>query len=132
MPNLEILINSGAIPALVGVLNNHFDKPDVIQYAMNMFLELSKHSTDTSNLLIAANLPDAIFKVINGNKTHKETLSKSCHIIDNLIVTHPMILTPNRVVILRAVVIFIGIDMSTSTNIDEDPEHPVIENEDYT
>ena len=130
--DLEILINSGAIPALVGVLNNHFDKPDVIQYAMNMFLQLSKHNTDTSNLLITANLPDAIFKVINGNKTHQETLSKSCHIISNLIITHPMILTPNRVEILRAVVNFIGVETSTDNDIAEDPDHPVIVNEDYT
>jgi len=130
MSVLETLINSGAIPALIGVLNNHFDKPDVIKYAMSMFVNLSKHSVNTSNLLIAANLPDAIFKVINGNKTHKEILSKSCHIISNLIVTHPMILNQNRVEILCVVINFIGVETSTDNDIAEDPEHPIIVNED--
>jgi translation initiation factor 2 gamma subunit (eIF-2gamma) len=130
MSGLETLINIGAIPALIGVLNNHFDKPYVIQYAMSMFVDLSKHSVNTSNLLIAANLPDAIFKVINGNKTHKETLSKSCHIINNLIVTHPMILNQNRVDILRVVVNFIGVEPSADNDITEDPVLPIIVNED--
>jgi len=130
MSGLETLINIGAIPALIGVLNNHFDKPSVIQYAMSMFVDLSKHSVNTSNLLIAANLPDAIFKVINGNKTHKETLSKSCHIINNLIVTHPMILNQNRVDILRVVINYIGVEPGADNDITEDPVLPIIVNED--
>ena len=130
MALLETLINNGVIPALIGVLNNHFDKPDVIKYTMSMFVNLSNHSVNTSNLLIAANLPDAIFKVINGNKTNPEILSKSCHIINNLIVTHPMILTQNRVEILREVVNFIGVEPSADNNIAEDTVDPVIVNED--
>jgi hypothetical protein len=129
MSVLETLINNGAIPALIDVLNNHFDKPDVIQYAMSIFVNLSKHSVNTSNLLIAANLPDAIFKVINGNKTHKETLSKSCHIISNLIVTHPMILNQNRVEILCVVINYIGVEPGADNNITEDPVLPIIVNE---
>jgi hypothetical protein len=131
MQHVEELISSGAIPALINMTNNHFDKPDVIQYAMKMFENLSKHSETTVNLLIVSNLPDVIFKVINANKTHKKTLEMSLIIINNLIITHPSILTKDRLDMLLTVINFVGIDISAAGEQNEinDPLPPVIVNE---
>lgn len=82
----KILINSGAIPALINVLNNHSEKSSTVMHPLAILAGITKDSEnkhsvyDNHDIVLA----EAVFKVISANSENKEILTKCIDILTNI------------------------------------------------
>jgi hypothetical protein len=80
------LINSGAIPAFINILNNYTEDPSVLSGPLTMLAGITKDSENKDSVYDNHDivLSEAIFKVISANSENKEILTKCIAILTNI------------------------------------------------
>jgi hypothetical protein len=82
----EMIINAGAIPVFIDILNIHSSNPQAVLHPLTILAGLTRDSNKIS--MYDDNdieLEKAVFKVIAENSENKEILSKCVIIIQNIV-----------------------------------------------
>jgi len=121
MTNLDAVINAGAIPNLVTMMNIHYNNPTTLEPILKIFMQMSTHLPNTIQDLFQNNLPDTIFKVIEANMTDVNTLTMCLHIIKNLDQSNNFFITPEKILLIQSALLVV-FNNSSNSEYDDMPD----------